>query len=156
MSSYVLKRSQTVPGTMDDVFGFFEDPKNLEVITPPWMRFQVRHSTDERVRKNTEVSYRLWWKIFPMRWKSRISEYERGVLFADEMLRGPYRDWYHRHLFTEVPGGIEVSDVVKYRLPFGPLGRLVHSLVVRRQLEAIFDYRLKVIDEIFRRRKNVN
>ena len=149
MSAHVLEARQVVPGDMAAVFGFFKDPKNLEAITPPWLRFEVRSSTTATVRRGTEILYRLRWQIFPMTWRSRISEYEEGVLFADEMLKGPYKRWYHRHLFSEVPGGVEVRDLVEYVLPFGPLGDLVHALTVRSQLEAIFAYRREAIERIF-------
>jgi len=147
--SFVLERTQVVPEELGRVFSFFEDPRNLETITPPWLRFTVLSSTHERVRLGTEIDYRLQWQIFPMRWRSRISEYEHDVLFADEMLAGPYRRWYHRHLFREVTGGVEMTDIVDYELPFGPLGRLAHAAVVRRQLDAIFDYRRRVIADLF-------
>jgi ligand-binding SRPBCC domain-containing protein len=149
VSPHVLERSQVVPGALDHVFSFFEDPRNLETITPPWLHFTVLSSSDERVRLGTEIGYSLRWQVFPMRWESRISEYERDVMFADEMTRGPYARWYHRHLFREVPEGVEMVDVVEYRLPHGPLGRLVHGAVVRRQLESIFDYRRDVISRLF-------
>jgi ligand-binding SRPBCC domain-containing protein len=84
-----------------------------------------------------------------MSWHSRISEYEPGSHFADEMLRGPYVRWYHRHVFTDVLGSVEIRDIVSYELPFGPLGRLVHSLLIRPQLEAIFDYRRDVVSKLF-------
>jgi len=146
---HVLEARQLVPGDMTTVFGFFKDPKNLEAITPPWLRFEVRSSTTRTVRTGTEIAYRLRWQVFPMTWRSRISEYEERVLFADEMLSGPYRRWYHTHLFKEAPGGVEMRDVVEYELPFGLLGRLVHAFTVRRQLEAIFAYRRGAIARIF-------
>jgi ligand-binding SRPBCC domain-containing protein len=149
MKCHRLTRTQLVPGPMSEVFGFFEDPKNLEAITPPWLHFRVQSSTTPAVRLGTEIEYRLTWRVFPMRWVSRISEYGQGRMFADEMLSGPYAQWYHRHYFSEVPRGVRVVDVVEYRLPVGPLGRLVHSVTVRRQLEAIFDFRRQAIERIF-------
>lgn len=137
----VLMRRQVVPGTVDEVFAFFESPRNLEGITPPWLRFEIVRVTDERIRVGTEIDYRLRWQGVPMGWRTRIAECERNVSFVDEMTRGPYRRWFHRHAFAAVPGGVEVTDVVEYELPFGPVGRLVHALVVRAQLEAIFDFR---------------
>ena len=149
MSSYVLKRRQVVSGDIETVFEFFKDPKNLETITPPWLKFEVVSSTTERVQVGTEIQYRLWWQIFPMKWRSRISEFVDGELFADEMLRGPYKRWYHRHLFAQLEDGVEVVDIVEYTLPLGVLGSLVHGAVIRRQLEAIFDYRATTIDRVF-------
>ena len=145
MSGQVLERRQFVPGEMPAVFGFFKDPYNLETITPPWLRFRVVSVTNGTIGQGTEIEYRLRWQAFPMTWRSRISEYVERELFADEMVSGPYRRWYHRHFFTSVPGGVEMRDVVEYELPFGPLGRLAHALAVRSQLEAIFDYRHRAI-----------
>ena len=149
MSVHTLTCRQVVPGDMETVFRFFEDPKNLERITPPWLHFEVESSTDERVRSGTVIVYSLRWHLIPIRWQSRISEYEEGVLFADEMLSGPYKSWYHRHGFTALEGEVEVVDHVEYALPLGQLGTLVHSAVVRRQLDSIFEYRRKAIARIF-------
>ncbi len=149
MSSYVIERRQIVPGDRATVFAFFENPRNLERITPDWLGFEVVSATDARVRLGTEIEYRLRWLVFPMAWKSRISEYEENAWFADEMLRGPYERWYHRHVFLPAPGGVEMVDLVEYELPFGPLGALAHATLVRRQLDAIFDYRRSAITRIF-------
>lgn len=145
MSSFILRRRQLVPGDLEAVFAFFESPRNLEQITPPWLRFHVVHTTDESMREGTEIEYRLRWQGIPMTWRSRISEYEPGVSFADEMTHGPYRRWYHRHLFRATDSGVDVVDIVDYELPLGAVGRAVHSVVVRSQLEAIFDYRRRAI-----------
>ena len=149
VSPHVLERRQVVPGQLADVFAYFESPRNLEAITPPWLRFEVVHTTDESMRLGTEIEFRLTWQRVPMKWRSRISEYEPGASFADEMIRGPYRRWYHRHLFRPTEGGIEMVDVVEYELPLGPFGRLTHTLLVRAQLEAIFDYRYASISAHF-------
>jgi ligand-binding SRPBCC domain-containing protein len=84
-----------------------------------------------------------------MPWESLIAEYVKNERFADEMLRGPYKSWYHMHRFRAVSDGVEMYDRVDYELPFGPLGRLAHLLIVRIQLQAIFDYREKRIRKIF-------
>jgi len=147
--TYRLARVQVVPHDLVTVFAFFKDPRNLERITPPWLRFRIVHASDAEVREGTRIAYRLRWQVFPMRWESRITEYEENRRFADEMIRGPYRRWYHRHLFRAVPDGVEIRDEVEYALPFGPLGRLAHRLTVRRQLEAIFAHRHLRIIELF-------
>ncbi|MDA1104744.1 MAG: SRPBCC family protein [Gemmatimonadetes bacterium] len=149
MTRHVLERRQIVPADLHTVFSFFEDPWNLERLTPPWLNFNVRATTDRKVRLGTEIEYRLRWQIFPMTWRSRISEYVPGVRFADEMLEGPYKRWYHRHLFNEVTAGVEIVDIVEYELPLGPLGRIVHAAVIRSQLESIFDYRRRAATRLF-------
>ena len=146
---YELRRTQFIPAPLPEVFRFFEDPVNLEQITPPFLRFRVLGATDEQVRVGTRIRYRLRWQVFPLRWESRISEYRQDVMFADEMLEGPYRRWYHRHYFDPVEGGVEMLDIVEYELPLGPLGRVAHALVVRQQLNRIFDFRRDVIARLF-------
>lgn len=148
-TTHLLERKQIVPAPLDEVFRFFEDPMNLERITPSWLHFHVQSATHERVQEGTEIQYRLRWQIFPMSWRSRITEYRQGEMFADEMLRGPYTRWYHQHVFRAVAEGVEMVDRVEYVLPFGPLGDLVHYLVIRRQLESIFDYRQLAIRTVF-------
>lgn len=144
-----LHRRVLVGGSLDAVFGFFTDPYNLEAITPPWLRFRIVETTDQQVRAGTRIRYRLRLHGVPFRWESRIAEFSRGVSFADEQVTGPYARWYHRHLFHPTDEGVVIEDVVEYRLPFGPLGRVVHRLAVRRELDRIFDHRAAVMRRLF-------
>lgn len=149
MKTYQLRRQQTVGGDLADVFAFFKSPHNLEAITPPWLGFRVLDATDAEVRVGTRIRYTLRLHGIPVRWESRISEYVENGMFADEQLVGPYRSWYHRHLFRAVPGGVELEDIVEYRMPLGPLGQVAHALFVERQLRRIFDHRTRVIGARF-------
>ncbi len=147
--TYTLTRTTFLPADLVRVFDIFRNPRNLEAFTPPWLSFRILSTSEEIVREGTRIRYRLSLAGFPLSWESRITEYVELSHFADEQLSGPYRRWYHRHTFRVVPGGVEMTDVVDYALPFGPLGRLVHWLIVRHQLRAIFDYRTKVMTEMF-------
>jgi ligand-binding SRPBCC domain-containing protein len=151
VSVHLLEQRQIIPGTLPEVFVFFKRPENLERLTPPWLNFRILGSTDTEVRKGTRIRYRLRVNGIPLTWESLISRYEENTLFVDEQLRGPYRRWVHLHGFREVGGGVEVSDHVEYALPFGPLGDIVHALVVHRRLVTIFGYRRRVMEEIFGR-----
>ena len=148
-STYRLVRTTLLTGDLSSVFAFFKDPRNLETITPPWLGFRITSTSDDVVRSGTRIRYRLSLHGIPMSWESRITEFVENSHFADEQITGPYSYWHHRHGFRAVDGGVEMTDDVQYRLPFGPLGRLVHWLVVRHQLCAIFDYRTKIIAEQF-------
>ena len=141
--TYRLVRRQLVGGTLADVFAFFKNPTNLEALTPSWIGFRILESTDREVRSGTRIRYRLRLFGVPVRWESRITEYLANDHFADEQIVGPYRRWYHRHVFRAVPDGVWVEDTVDYQMPFGVLGRLVHSVAVRRQLKTIFDHRAR-------------
>ncbi|MBA2290841.1 MAG: SRPBCC family protein [Gemmatimonadales bacterium] len=147
--THTLVRTTVLPADLVRVFDVFKNPRNLEALTPPWLSFRILSTTDEIVRGGTRIRYRLSLAGVPISWESRITEYAELSHFADEQLKGPYRRWYHRHTFRAVPGGVEMTDAVEYALPFGPLGRLVHWLIVRHQLRAIFDYRTKVMTEMF-------
>jgi hypothetical protein len=138
-----------VGGALADVFAFFKSPHNLETLTPPWLGFRVLEASDPEVRQGTRIAYRLRLHGIPVRWESRIAEYVENDLFADEQIVGPYRSWYHRHLFRPAPGGVEIEDVVEYRMPFGLVGRAAHAVLVRRQLAQIFDFRAQVIGKRF-------
>lgn len=147
--TYRLERTQVVRGELSAVFTFFKDPWNLESITPPWLRFTVLSASDRTVREGTEIAYRLRLFSLPLRWESRITEFEENQRFADEMIKGPYRRWYHRHLFRPVENGVEIRDAVEYELPMGLMGQIAHAVAVRRQLEAIFSYRHQAIAGLF-------
>lgn len=144
-----MHASQFVARPIDEVFAFFSRPENLARITPPSMGFD-RLSNDTEMRTGLEIDYRIRPLLgIPMRWRTRIDAYEPPFSFSDVQLRGPYRRWEHRHTFTSVPGGTLIEDEVTYALPLGPLGGLVHRLVVRGQLLEILRHRARTIAAIF-------
>jgi ligand-binding SRPBCC domain-containing protein len=139
---YRLERTQRLRVDLCTAWAFFSDPRNLSTITPPWLDFQIRSPLPERVHPGLIIVYSVR-PLFgvPVRWVTEITHVVEPVLFVDEQRFGPYRFWHHQHLFRAVPGGIEMTDLVHYLLPFGLLGRLVHRLLVARQLQRIFDFR---------------
>lgn len=145
---YTLERSSTVPRRLEETFQFFENPRNLGRITPPWLKFRVQDQGPLEMRKGLRIEYRVAPLLVPQKWVSEITEYDPPFRFVDEQRVGPYRRWHHQHDFRAIDGGTEIRDTVSYALPFGPLGRLAHAALVRRQLEAIFRYREKVITDI--------
>ena len=143
---FSLDREQTVPGTVEEVFAFFSDPKNLEAITPPWLRFRVLRSSTPELGEGTLIDYRLRLRGIPLRWRSRIAAWNPPHDFVDEQVIGPYRAWIHRHTFQPTPGGVLVRDHVDYGVPGG---WLVERLLVRRDLERIFDHRRTSLAALF-------
>ncbi len=148
MKVHVFECDILAPLSIRDTFSVFEDPYNLAKITPPWLHFKIL-TPNLTMRKGAEIRYSLAWMRLPMHWKTRIIEYEPPFLFVDEMENGPYALWRHRHTFRPSEKGTVVSDRVEYALPFGPLGTMAHTLVVRRQVEEIFLYRQRALDGIF-------
>jgi ligand-binding SRPBCC domain-containing protein len=131
------------PGSLAEVFHFFEDPANLARITPSDMGFEIV-STDRNMRRGLEIEYRVKVMGLKLPWKSLISEYGPPDMFVDEALVSPYKLWRHRHTFRETPKGILVSDHVDYELPLYPLGEIAHPMV-KRQLMGIFSFRQKAL-----------
>jgi ligand-binding SRPBCC domain-containing protein len=148
MTVHLLEREQVVPRPLDEVFAFFAQARNLERITPPWLRFEVLTPDPIAMASGTVIGYRLRVHAVPMRWVSRIEEWESGRLFVDRQLRGPYRLWHHRHEFAECTDGTIVRDRVRYALPLGRLGELAHGAFVRRDLERIFDFRRAAVTRV--------
>jgi ligand-binding SRPBCC domain-containing protein len=143
-----LERVQRLDSDLEEVFAFFSDPANLARITPPWLRFRI-HRPPERMEAGARIEYRIRWLIFRLRWITRITAWSPPRLFEDIQETGPYRVWRHTHQFAREGDGTVVRDRVDYQLPLGPLGRLAHRLLVRRQLAAIFDYRQREIARFF-------
>ncbi len=144
MQTYTLQCSQRFPLALEETFEFFKDPGNLSRITPPWLNFTNR-SPNVEMRKGAEIRYVIRWLGLPMNWRTLIAEYEPPFHFVDIQLKGPYRLWEHRHEFRPSDEGTIVTDTVRYALPFGPLGRIAHAALVRRQLNGIFRFRRQVL-----------
>ncbi|RAP33129.1 CDP-paratose 2-epimerase [Candidatus Marinamargulisbacteria bacterium SCGC AG-439-L15] len=147
--SYILNQEQFVPYPIDEVFSFFSKAENLEKITPPKLKFRILTPTPVPMHPGVVIDYKI--RIFPftMRWTSIISEYTPPHHFTDVQLKGPYDLWHHTHGFKSVDGGTLMTDSVTYRMPFGLLGRLVHFLWVKRDIESIFKHRQKVLSTFF-------
>jgi ligand-binding SRPBCC domain-containing protein len=138
--TYVLERTHVVPFELEEAFAFFADARNLERITPPWLGFRIVEAP-ERLGPGAILRYRLRLFGIPIRWRTEIVAWTPPRGFVDVQRRGPYLLWEHAHRLRPVADGTEIYDHVRYRLFGGPLGAVVHRLLVRRWLDAIFDYR---------------
>ncbi len=145
---YRLECALIVPRTIEEIFAVFEDPRNLSRITPSWLNFRILTPEPIVMARGLILDYQIRWLGIPMPWRTLITAYQPPLQFVDEQTRGPFTVWRHVHTFREVSGGIEVADSVEYQLPFGPLGTLAHSAMVRGQLLAIFRFRQKAIGQI--------
>jgi ligand-binding SRPBCC domain-containing protein len=141
-----LQTELWLPRKREEVFRFFSDAGNLEVITPPWLRFTVLTPRPIEMRVGTRIDYQLKVRGIPLRWQSEITAWEPPVRFVDEQRRGPYRKWRHEHLFEEHGDRTLAIDRVDYDV-FA--GFIVESLFVRRDVEQIFAFRKTKLLEIF-------
>jgi len=142
----ILEREQRLHGTPEEVFEFFADAHNLEALTPPLLRFRLVTPAPIAMGKGALIRYRLRVHRIPISWLTEIKEWEPPHRFVDQQITGPYALWHHTHTFEALPGGgTLMRDVVRYRVGFGPLGALATRLLVRRDVEAIFDFRAQRI-----------
>mgnify|MGYP001310348118 CR=1 FL=1 len=135
-----------LPLPPEALFPFFSDAGNLEQITPPWLHFRVLTPKPIEMKEGALIDYRLKVHGLPMKWRTRINCWDPPHRFEDEQLRGPYRKWVHEHTFEERDGGTVVRDRVEYATPFD---WLVHGILVRPDIERIFDYRTKALRKRF-------
>ena len=149
MRFHTLRRKQWIPQPLDEVFAFFCDARNLEDLTPPWLGFRILTPGAIRIGAGTEIRYRLDWHGIPVMWTTGIRRWEPPFRFVDVQLSGPYQLWHHTHRFESLGGGTLMTDVVRYRLPLGMIGRVTHAIKVRHDVERIFDYRFQRVRERF-------
>jgi len=147
MADYILESRVWLARTRAEVFAFFADSSHLLLITPPAFRLRLVGGPTT-LSTGAVLDMRLHWLGVPIRWRAFIREWDPPYRFVDVQVRGPYARWEHRHRFLEEGDGTWVEDRVTYRLPFGPLGRAAHALIVRRQIAALWRYRTRRLGEL--------
>jgi ligand-binding SRPBCC domain-containing protein len=148
--TYRLHRELWIPRPVESVFDFFSRAENLGRITPEWLNFQMLTPPEVELKAGTLLDYRLRIHGVPVRWRTRIVEWDPPHRFVDVQERGPYKLWHHTHRFVASGDGTTMTDDVEYALPFGVLGALVNWLQVRRDVKQIFDHRGRQVERIFR------
>ena len=151
MKKYSLIREQFVAAETGTVWSFFSNPHNLSVITPAEMNFKVLTSNlPQKIYSGLIINYTVspLWSI-TLNWMTEIKDVKEGEFFIDDQRKGPYSLWRHKHTFIASGQGTLMKDEVEYALPFSFLGRLIQFLVVKKKLNDIFNYRSKMIAEIF-------
>jgi len=151
MKVHEIKRSQLIAKPLEEVFSFFERPENLSRITPPSMGFEILTPRPIVMKPGALIDYTVRVMGMRTRWTTLISDYDPPNRFVDIQLRGPYSFWHHTHSFRDEMGQTRIDDHVRYVMPFGFVGELVHRLFVGRQLRGIFDFRLSVLEDLFDR-----
>lgn len=146
MKVFFINRQLWLPQRPAEIFPFFADAANLEKLTPPWLNFRILTPLPIEIKRGTLIDYRVGIRKIPLRWRTEICEWQPPSRFVDRQLRGPYRLWEHEHTFQAKDGGTLVGDHVKYSV-LG--GWLTDRLLVRRDLEGIFDYRQERMQQIF-------
>ncbi len=142
-----VRRELTVRQPVDEVFAFFADACNLNIITPPWIGFTILTPAPIAMRRGARIDYRIRIRGVPVSWNTVITEWEPPYRFVDLQLKGPYRWWHHEHRFEACAEGTRIIDEVEF---LAPLHWVTHPLFVSRDVERIFDYRSRALQLLFR------
>ena len=147
---YQLKSTQIVKTDINTCWDFFSSPQNLKIITPKYMGFNTLTEVPEKMYEGLMIEYKVTPILgIPMSWITEIKTVKENHFFVDEQRKGPYKIWHHEHHFKEIPEGVEMTDIVSYELPLGFLGKMMHPILVKSKLKEIFEYRTKIVDELF-------
>jgi ligand-binding SRPBCC domain-containing protein len=156
MKIYYYKTEQFLSTDMNTAWNFFSSARNLATITPPELDFNILTQLDDKdIYQGMLIDYTVK-PLFgiPLHWQTEIWKIKKPEMFTDKQLKGPYKTWEHTHRFFQKEKGVLMKDEVKYVLPFGIIGKLVHSLIVRKKIERIFNYRKDILNKIFKENGN--
>ena len=150
MKIYTLHKKQNLPITIDKDWDFLSDPKNLKTITPEYMSFDILSNIDKTMYPGQIIQYIVTPILgIKTKWVTEITHVKDKEYFVDEQRFGPYALWHHKHFIKKIDGGVEMEDIIDYKVPMGILGKLVHPILVKPKLEEIFNFRQKKLIELF-------
>lgn len=157
MKIYTLKKTQTIPVSLEEAWDYFSSPKNLKEITPDYMGFEITSDLGNgKMYPGQIITYKVTPLLgIPMSWVTEITHVEEGKYFVDEQRFGPYALWHHQHWFEQTRDGVKMTDIVNYGLPLDPLGRIASGFVAYK-LNEIFDYRFAKVDQLFARKHSLS
>jgi ligand-binding SRPBCC domain-containing protein len=151
MAFYQFQKEQFIKASMEEIWDFISSPQNLKKITPENMGFDIRTpDLPDKIYEGMIISYTVRPLLgIPTNWVTEITHVRDKSYFVDEQRVGPYKLWHHQHIILPKKDGVLMKDIVSYQPPFGVLGRIANTLVIRNKLNEIFDYRTKILEQIF-------
>ena len=150
MKIYTLHSKQHLPISKQQAWDFLSDPKNLKRITPDYMGFEILSGAADKMYAGQIIQYLVTPVMnIPTKWVTEITHVDEGNYFVDEQRFGPYSFWHHKHFLKPIPNGIEMVDIIDYKIPLGILGQLVHPILVAPKLKEIFEYRKQALIELY-------
>ena len=150
MEVFKLKYSQKLPISLNEAWDFLSSPNNLELITPKSMDFNITDWDKKKAYPGQIIQYTVKPLLgIKINWVTEITQVKTNEFFIDEQRFGPYSFWHHKHFIKEVNGGIEMEDIIHYKIPLGFIGYMMNYLIIKNKLGHIFEYRRKKLNEIF-------
>ena len=148
MAFYQFYREQKINASLDEIWDFISSPRNLKEITPEYMGFDITSpNLPDKMYEGMIISY----KVSPLMgmktdWVTEITHIREKQYFVDEQRVGPYKLWHHQHIVEQLKNGVLMKDILTYAPPFGIIGAIANSLMIRKKLNEIFEYRKKALD----------
>ncbi|WP_179320354.1 SRPBCC family protein [Winogradskyella helgolandensis] len=150
MKIYTLHKKQKLPISVEQAWEFLSSPANLKTITPDYMGFHILSGADRPMFSGQIIQYIVTPVLgIKTKWVTEITHVKDHEYFVDEQRFGPYALWHHKHFIKEIEGGVEMEDIIDYKVPMGILGQLAHPFIVKPKLEEIFNYRTQKLEELF-------
>ena len=150
MKIFKIHTKQKLPITIEEGWGFLSNPKNLSCITPNYMKFKITDCDFKPVYQGQIIQYTVRPLLnIPLKWVTEITHVVNENYFVDEQRFGPYSLWHHKHFLREIDGGIEMEDIIHYKIPLGFIGEFLNFLFIKNQLKEIFEYRKNKLIKIF-------
>ena len=150
MKLYRLQSTQSIPVTKKEAWAFLSNPANLKIITPDHMKFDIQAGGDRSMFPGQIIHYKVSpFAGYTTKWVTEITHVKEEEYFVDEQRFGPYELWHHKHFIKAIDGGVEMEDIIDYKIPFGILGQLAQPILVKKQLLQIFNYRSQKLKELY-------
>lgn len=150
MKIYTKTCKQKLPISLNEAWEFFSNPRNLKTITPDYMGFVIQSGADKPMFPGQIIQYIVTPVLgIKTKWVTEITHVQDQKYFVDEQRYGPYSLWHHKHFLKEIPNGVEMEDIIDYKIPMGILGQMIHPILVKPKLDEIFEYRRTKLIELF-------
>ena len=150
MKIYRLHTTQNLPISINEAWNFLSDPVNLKTITPDYMGFEILSGAERKMFPGQIIQYIVTPILgIPTKWVTEITHVKKGEYFVDEQRFGPYSLWHHKHFLKPIKNGVEMEDIIDYKIPFGLFGQMIHPILVKPKLNEIFKYRKIKLVELF-------
>ncbi|NCA86320.1 MAG: hypothetical protein EOM83_12220 [Clostridia bacterium] len=146
-----IQQEQVLSISLKEAWEFFSSPKNLKIITPPFMGFDITAADlPAEIYQGMIITYTVK-PLFgiPLNWVTEITQVQAPFFFVDNQKSGPFAVWHHQHFFEKHGNGVRMRDVVHYKVPYGIVGKMAEQLMVKRRVEEIFAFRYQKLKELF-------
>ncbi len=150
MKLYTLHKTQKLPISIDEAWAFLCNPANLSKLTPQKMNMNIISKEDRPIYAGQILQYSVTpLPGFKTKWVSEITQFKDRDYFIDIQVYGPYAFWHHKHFIRAIEGGVEMEDLIHYKVPLGWLGRLLQPIIVKPKLEDVFNFRKTQLEKLF-------